>query len=197
MYDHLTCHNLDGRNEFWTGILPEDLHLSGDSFEELWRLHPQECHEIQIHGRLVKTPRWQQAYGADYHYTGRVNRALPVPPLIEPLHQWVKENIDDRPNGILVNWYDGKLGHYIGKHRDSTVNIIEGAPIVTVSFGEQRAFRLRPWKGGSYRDFTAMQGSIFVMPYATNLAWTHEVPHPKQYNGQRISITFRAFNVPA
>lgn len=23
-----------------------------------------------MHGRKVKTPRWQQAYGADYRYTG-------------------------------------------------------------------------------------------------------------------------------
>lgn len=195
MYDDLICHNLDDKYEFWTGILPEELHLSRDSFEKLWNLHPQERHEIQIHGRLVKTPRWQQAYGADYHYTGRVNRALPIPAILEPLHQWVKENIDPRINGILINWYDGKLSHYIGKHRDSVKNMVEESPIVTISFGEKRVFRLRPGKNVGYRDFTTRHGSIFVMPYATNRAWMHEVPHFKQCQGQRISITFRAFKV--
>ena len=29
-----------------------------------------------MHGRKVKTPRWQQAYGADYRYTG--NTAIDV-----------------------------------------------------------------------------------------------------------------------
>ena len=37
-----------------------------------------------------------------------------------------------------------RLDHYIGAHRDSTASMIEGVPIVTVSLGEERAFRLRP-----------------------------------------------------
>jgi alkylated DNA repair dioxygenase AlkB len=194
MYDQLTCHSLDGKHEFWTGLLPEELHLSAEASERLWMLHPQEYHEIKMHGRLVKTPRWQQAYGADYYYTGNVNKALPIPTLLEPLHQWVKENVDLRLNGILINWYDGKLGHYIGKHRDDMTDLVEGSPIVTISFGEERVFRLRPVKQGGYLDFPTRHGSIFVMSYATNQAWKHEVPRSKRYAGQRISITFRAFN---
>lgn len=194
MYDQLTCHNLDDKHEFWTGLLPAELHLSGEEFDRLWNLHPQEYHEIDMPGGPVKTPRWQQAYGADYYYTRRVNKALPIPALLEPLHRWVKENIDPRLNGLLLNWYDGKLGHYIGKHRDSRTNLVEGVPIATVSFGEERIFRLRPWKGKGYRDFMMSRGSIFVMPFVTNLTWMHEVPHSKRCTGQRISITFRAFN---
>ena len=38
-----------------------------------------------MHGRAVKPPRWQQAYGADYRYTGNTNRALPVPDELAPL----------------------------------------------------------------------------------------------------------------
>jgi len=32
------------------------------NFEELWNLHPPDFHELLMHGRLVKTPRWQQAH---------------------------------------------------------------------------------------------------------------------------------------
>src|SRR5690606_27068782 len=145
-------------------------------------LHPSEFHRIKIHGREVKTPRWQQAYGKDYEYTGRVNPALPfetltVPiPKVEALVSWCRERIDDRLNGLLRNWYDGSLGHYIGKHRDSRTRMVSGAPIVTISFGESRVFRLRPWKGSTRAvDFPARNGSVFVMPFDTNLAWTHEV----------------------
>ena len=56
------------------------------------------------------------------------------------------DTVDDRLNGLLLNWYDGRLGHYIGKHRDSRVNMIHGAPIVTISLGEERSFRLAPWR---------------------------------------------------
>jgi alkylated DNA repair dioxygenase AlkB len=182
---------------FWVGRLPETLIFKTAQFDELWQMHPQEYHEIKIHGRLVKTPRWQQAYGMDYHYTGRVNRALAVPPLLAPLLSWVRETIDERLNGLLLNWYDGSLGHYIGRHRDSTKNMIHGAPIVTISFGEERTFRIRPWPAsqlGEKIDHPATDGSVFVMAYETNLAFTHEVPASGKCKGRRISVTLRGFS---
>jgi alkylated DNA repair dioxygenase AlkB len=193
LYDGLEDHLLDATHWFSAGHLPDDLVLNEAQFEELWNLHPREYHTIKIHGRDVLTPRWQQAFGADYHYTGRVNRALPMLPLLAPLLAWAKATIDDELNGTLVNWYDGRLGHYIGAHRDSRKNMVVEAPIVTVSFGEGRVFRLRPWKGTGYRDFPANHGTVFVMAYDTNLAWTHEVPHAAKHRGRRISVTFRAF----
>ena len=175
------------------GMLPDEIRLDKNNVGKLWQLHPEDFHEIQIHGRLVKTPRWQQAFGADYHYTGRTNKALPVPGILKPIHAWCKSHIDDRLNGLLVNWYDGKLGHYIGKHRDSTKNMCVGAPIVTISFGEERTFRVRRWKATERHDYQAVDGSIFVMGYETNLAWTHEVPKSTKYKGRRVSVTLRAF----
>ena len=41
--------------------------LHPTQFDALWQMHPQVFHEIKMHGQLVKTPRWQQAYGVDYH----------------------------------------------------------------------------------------------------------------------------------
>jgi alkylated DNA repair dioxygenase AlkB len=92
-----------------------------------------------------------------------------------------------------LNWYDASQCHYLGRHRDSIKNLCVGAPIVTLSFGEARVFRLRPWRAAGKRDFQANHGTIFVMPFRTNLAWTHEVPHFKRYTGRRISVTARAF----
>ena len=189
-----TRHELDETYDFYSGMLPGELAFNDADFEELWNNHPEEFHEIQIHGRRVKTPRWQQAYGKDYHYTGRVNRALEVPPRLVPLLKWCQEAIDPRLNGILLNWYDGRLNHYMGAHRDSTINMCDGSSIVTLSLGEERIFRLRPWKGRGMRDFPAPHGTMFIMPYATNLAWTHEVPKAKRFQQRRISITLRAFH---
>jgi alkylated DNA repair dioxygenase AlkB len=191
------CHDLDDENTIHTGFLPSELLPDALQFETLWQLHPTEYHKIKMHGRLVPTPRWQQAYGRDYHYTGRVNQALPMPKELKPLVAWAKDQIDGRLNGILLNWYDGKLGHYIGRHRDSRVNMVTGAPIVTMSLGEERTFRLRSWpsgRGNQAVDFETRNGAVFVMPFETNLAWTHEVPASKKRIGRRISITLRAFD---
>jgi alkylated DNA repair dioxygenase AlkB len=189
----LTEHRLDDAHVLYAGDLPTELRPDAAAFERLWSLHPDTFHEITMVGRKVKTPRWQQAYGADYVYTGNVNRALPVPGELAPLHAWVRTQIDDRLNGLLLNWYDAEHAHYIGKHRDSVVNMVRGAPIVTVSFGAERVFRLRPWRGSEARDFVARDGTLFVMPFETNRGWTHEVPHSASSRGRRISITLRAF----
>lgn len=193
----LAKHYLDDTHVFLVGELPAEHRLDAARFEELWKLHPESFHEIKMHGKLVKTPRWQQAYGADYKYTGNVNKALPVPPMLESLHAWARREIDPRLNGLLLNWYDAERAQYIGKHRDSTVDMIDGAPIVTISFGQERAFRLRPWKQDGFRDFAARDGSVFVLPYDTNLMYTHEVPHSAASEGRRISITLRAFHTTA
>jgi len=170
--------------------------MTDAQFEEMWQLHPQAHAEIKIHGRKVPIPRWQQAYGSDYHFSGEVNRALPIPRLLAPLLVWGRETIDNRLNGLLLNWYDGSLGHYIGRHRDSIINMIPGAPIVTISFGEERTFRLRPWRAGKAAppiDFRVTTGSVFVMPYEMNRVFTHEVPSSKKWSGRRVSVTLRGF----
>jgi alkylated DNA repair dioxygenase AlkB len=187
------CHDLGNAHKLWTGSLPANLRFDSAAFETLWRMRPPEFHEILMHGRVVKTPRWQQAFGMDYYYTGRVNRALPVPPILNPLLAWARGHVDERLNSILVNWYDGSLGHYIGKHRDSIKAMLKGVPIITISLGEERLFRLRPYCGEGRRDFPARNGSVFVMPYETNLAWTHEVPRARKLSGRRISVTLRGF----
>lgn len=189
-------HELPGGEIIWVGRLPDALHLNPGQFENLWRMHPEEFPEIRMMGRLVKTPRWQQAYGVDYHFSGQVNKALPVPAMLEPIRNWARATIQSNLNGILLNWYDGSRGHYIGRHRDSTHNMSVNSPIVTISFGDERLFRLRPWPvrtGVEPIDLPARDGSVFVMPWRTNKTFTHEVPASTRQNGRRISVTIRSF----
>ncbi|WP_020568985.1 alpha-ketoglutarate-dependent dioxygenase AlkB [Neolewinella persica] len=161
--------------------------------ETLWELHPEEFHTLMMHGKEVKTPRWQQAYGYSYEYSGSRNNALPIPEILEPFLAWGQQNVDPRLNGLLLNWYDGTAGHYMGPHRDARKGLVPDSPIVTISRGEERIFRIRPWQGDGYRDTLLTDGSVLVMPWATNLSWTHEIPKMKKYLGRRISVTLRAF----
>jgi alkylated DNA repair dioxygenase AlkB len=192
-YAGFETHVLEGCHVFYVGRLPSEFCADAAAFQVLWDLHPCDYHLIKMHGRLVETPRWQQAYGADYHYTGRTNTALPIPPILEPLHNWARQAIDERLNGLLLNWYDGTLGHSIRPHKDSTKNMVCGAAIVTFSLGEQRVFRLTHPKQKLKRDLPAEAGTVFIMPYETNKAWKHSVPKRARYRGGRISITPRAF----
>jgi alkylated DNA repair dioxygenase AlkB len=194
-YPGFEAHLLDDGHSLLVGRLPDALSLGRNQFETLWRLHPADFPEIHLHGRLVKIPRWQRAYGADYHFSGQTSASLPVPPELEPFHSWARSVIDDRLNGLLLNWYDGDLGHYIGPHRDSTRNMIPGAPIVTISLGAERTFRLTRDRPDRKRvvDFQAEAGTVFIMPYETNRAWKHGVPKRARQQGRRISITLRAF----
>jgi alkylated DNA repair dioxygenase AlkB len=193
-YDGFDHHELEDGSSFFAGALPKHLRLEDGGFEGLWNLHPEKFHDIMIHGRLLPTPRWQQAFGRDYHYTGQTNRALPVPTELEPYLRWAQETVHEGLNGLLLNWYDGELGHYIGPHHDNTKGLVEGAPIVTISLGEERVFRLIHEKRGAKRDFSARDGTVFIMPYATNSAWKHSVPKLVRFKGRRISVTLRAFS---
>jgi alkylated DNA repair dioxygenase AlkB len=185
--------NLDDEHEMYVSLFFDEFNLSGAEFEAIWSLHPREFHILKIHGRSVLTPRWQQAFGKDYRYTGSKNNALPVPDLLKRFHVWCLENIDARLNGLLLNWYDGLDGHYIGAHRDDTRDLLDGSPIVTISLGEERIFRMRPWKQKGFKDLTFRGGEVVVIPWRTNLKWTHEVPYFKKYEGRRISVTLRAY----
>lgn len=207
MYNNLILRPFAPGMEIWTGRLPETLLPDAEGLRQLWALHPPDFHVILMHGRPVPTPRWQQAYGADYRYTGRVNRALPVPPPLAPFLAWAR-GLDPRFNGLLLNWYAGAEGHYIGPHRDSTSGMIPGCPILTLSLGAARIFRMRPLRRKAADpagadpgvasppacyDFPVDHGSALLIPFETNARCTHEVPHHRRLGGDRISITFRGF----
>lgn len=167
--------------------------LEGETFESLWNKHPEAYHKIGMHGKKVKTPRWQQAVGKSYSYSGSKNDALPLNSIDEKYLHWSQQNIDRRLNGLLINWYDGKRQHYMGKHRDATKGLIKGSPIVTISHGEDRVFRFRPFKGKGYKDFTVRNGDVLIIPWETNKNYTHEVPSFKRYRKRRISVTVRGY----
>lgn len=187
-------HDLGDGQAFFSGVLPPDLAWHVATFDVAWDLHPTVRHPIKIMGKEVLTPRWQQAYGASYQYTGSINNALPVPRILRPVLEWARQEIDDRLNGLLLNWYQGP-NDYIGPHHDSTRNLAVGAPIITVSFGEERIFRLTKGTGTAKTalDFPAANGTVFVLPFVTNNVWKHSVPKSTHYSGRRISVTLRAF----
>lgn len=173
------------------GTLPASIRANDGGFEHLWRLRPEQPHSQPRCGKETKTPRWQQAFGHDYSYSGAVNLARPIPDILTPYLGWARTNVDDRLNGLLVNWYDLALRHYIGRHWDSPDALVPDAPIVTISFGAERTFRFE--RRSRKVDLLLQNGSVLVIPFAVNLRWSHQVPRTGPVVGRRISITARAF----
>ncbi len=189
-----TAHDLGDGLHFLTGNLPDELRWDAATFEAAWALHPDTKPRIWMHGKEVQIPRWQQAYGLNYHFSGQTSTAVPLPPILEPLLAWARRAVHPTLNAVLLNWYEGP-GHYIGPHHDSTRNMVVGAPIVTMSFGEERVFRLSRGTGDAREtlDFRTPAGTVFVLPRDTNEVWKHAVPKSMRYTGRRISVTVRGF----
>ena len=65
----------------------------------------------------------------------------------------------------------------------------------TRCFGETRTFRLRRWKAKTgNHDIDVDDGSVLVLPHATNMIYTHQVPASAKRTRCRISVTVRAFS---
>ena len=106
----------------------------------------------------------------------------------------IEKQLDGRKSGEFARWLRESVGSLQITDNALLKGIGDlGAPIVTISFGATRIFRLRPWKGRGYTDFTVSDGTVFIMPYETNMDFTHEVPHHASSAGRRISVTVRAF----
>jgi alkylated DNA repair dioxygenase AlkB len=184
---------LDEDVVIYTSNIIDVFNLDYNGFTEIWNEHPEEFHKVKMYGKKIPTPRWQQAYGKNYSYTGSKNNALPIPDNLKKFLKWSCANIDNRLNGLLLNWYDGQKAHYIGAHRDDTKDLYLYSPIVTISLGQERIFRMRKYKKKGFKDITIRNGEVIVVPWNTNKEWTHEVPSFKKYNGKRVSITLRAY----
>jgi len=185
------------------GDLPEHLFVSTDApweFQQLWDLHPEEHHEIVIYGQPHQTPRWQQAYGRDYAFSGGMAKAAELPEEFEPYLEWANELGYGEFNQFLVNWYaDGN--HYIGSHADDEGPLRKNSPIVTITLcgeGDARTFRIRNKKTKEIvRDVETTNGLVMIMGGRFQQEFKHEIV---KVTGKRaesmapsISITLRQF----
>ncbi len=167
-------------------------------FDELWKLHPEEYGTVSYMGKVVKTPRWQQTYLKDYYFSGMIHKALPLPEKFQPFLDWANSLSDDVVyNQVLVNWYaNGE--HYIGPHSDNEKQIIPFSPVLSVSLGQERVFRIRQKSTNDIVVDIPMPNNTYVMMCGKiQERYLHEVPKVSGSKGssmgKRINITFRVF----
>lgn len=171
-------------------VIPDDLQYD---FEQLWDLHPEQYGQVRMMGKIVETPRWQQTYGHDYYYTGMLHHALPLPEPFKPFLDWANTLGYNEFNQVLINWYqDGQ--HYIGKHSDDESQLVPGSPILSISLGAVRKFRIRSKHDNSIiQDLDTLNRSYMVMCGRMQKDYTHEIVKTSKECGRRINITMRQF----
>lgn len=170
------------------------------NYIQLWELHPIEKGKVLIYGKILDTPRYMQSYGSAYTFSHVKHAALPIPSLLQPFLDWANQQFGNKNliyNTLFCNWYeDGS--HYIGKHSDDEKTHIVGSPIISISLGATRIFRIRDRHTHIIiKDIPVVDQSYIVMCGAMQKEFTHEIPKingkKAKLCGSRINITIRAF----
>ena len=173
-------------------LLPKEAALSSEDVQSLWSMRPARPHQIKFFGKLIDTPRLQQAYGKDYKFSGTVSRGLPIPQFLRPLMSYLNKRLGVHTNMLLVNWYrDGE--DYIGMHSDDEKQVKPGTPVITVSFGVTRDFVLKNKTTKERIVMPVENNSVLVMKPGCQQTHTHGVPKRKRVKDYRISVTLREF----
>ena len=191
---------------------------------EMRRLLPAEREKVRMFGRLIDMPRYSQNYGRSYQYSGVVHHAKSVPEVLKPVLTWINQDLvapeatgeEDGSSklydALLVNWYCDKT-QYIGEHADDEKELVLGAPIISVSLGQERVLRIRPPKPraehvieGSrkrkqpshrpMRDIPLKDGTYLVMGGRFQEHFTHQVPKGSVaagVMGLRVNLTARQY----
>jgi len=177
-----------------SGLLPPDIYAP---FEELWSLHPAERGKVIIMSKKVSTPRWQQSYINDYHFSGMSHLAQELPIMLIPLLQWANSLKLGTFNQVLINWYNNGAD-YIGPHSDDERQLVAGSPILSLSLGATRIFRIQPKPAtGQRRDIALTDRSYLVMKSPMQSLYKHSIVKVGGDRGlqigRRINVTFRQF----
>lgn len=141
-------------------------------------------------------------------------------PTVDTVRKAAEEAAGHALNHVLIQLYRGGTD-FISEHSDKTLDIAKGSSIVNVSFGAQRTMRLRSKRGAtSHLAAPSKHGaatspltrtthriplphnSMITMSLETNAEYLHGInadkrpavefsAAEKEYDGQRISLTFR------
>jgi alkylated DNA repair dioxygenase AlkB len=119
-----------------------------------------------------------------------ITRSWESSPLIKYIRDEIITKLGIRPNFVLVNLYrDGE--DYIGYHSDSENNLDQCYPILGVTFGAVRPFRLRDKTTQETYEVLLENGSCVGMFPLCQSKYKHSVPKSKKVKTGRISLPFR------
>ncbi len=169
------------------------------NYNDLWNTHPDRYNYINIYGKSIRLPRYTMNCLKDYYFSGKMFKANILPDIMNNIVSKLQSLViyDNKTllNGCLLNWYQNGE-HYIGPHSDSEVNLIKESPILTLSLGASRTFRLtakKKFNNNFSKDIIINNEDLLIMMGKTQETHTHMIPKTKKCLNSRLSITMRCF----
>ena len=153
--------------------------------------------DIQMYGKLVKTPRLTAWYGdrdKEYIYSG--TKHFPIPWTNELLE--IKEKIEPvagvKFNSVLLNYYRD-ANDSVAWHSDDESELGVNPIIASVSFGQVRRFDIRH-KQDKHRKYSIYleNGSLLIMKGDLQHNWVHQIPKSTKSLKARVNLTFRVIH---
>ena len=139
----------------WTGCGALLLEHNCEYLEDLVQLCIQQItpHLIvrpvtTMYGRPVEMPRSHALVGGSYSFSGHKLCGIELAGPLKELLETVNGDFTREFNRIYVIRYQG--GHeYVAKHQDNEADIDQAHPILGLSYGQERLFRVRKFEPGA------------------------------------------------
>ena len=153
------------------------------------------CNELEFTaegGHRVSTQ------GAPYHYwrhalNDKSSKSTPMHAIIIALINHIKQAFPNcpLPNSCLVNMFDGPDA-YLSEHEDNEKCLDPSSNIYTFSLGDlMKILFSSSIDSDVEHEFTATNGSLYVMSVASQALWRHRIEKCDAFTGRRFSITLR------
>ncbi len=149
--------------------------------------------DIIIAGKPVRVPRLMCWYGepeAVYRYSGVSHTPLPFTQSLTLIRQQIQNYCSHHFNSVLANLYrDGadSMGWHADKEKELGVN----PAIASLSFGDQRLFKIRHNKTKETLNLELQHGDLLLMSGPLQHHWHHCLPKTRKPKQARINLTFR------
>tara|TARA_Y100001949_G_scaffold113268_1_gene96124 strand:- start:67003 stop:67608 length:606 start_codon:yes stop_codon:yes gene_type:complete len=171
-----------------------DADLADGWLSEISAKTPWSQPQIKLYGRSIAVPRLVAWYGdadAHYRYSGFTHEPLAWTPLLADIRQRVQQQVGQRLNGVLLNYYrDGQDA--MGWHSDDERELGQQPLVVSLNLGATRRFDFRR-KGASRIEYSISleHGSLLVMSGLTQHYWQHQIARTRKVRAPRLNLTFR------
>ena len=153
---------------------------------------------FKIYGRDVNLPRltaWYGEAGADYSYSGILNRAQPWPGMLSAVRDQIQTLTGQKFNAVLCNRYKDGSQHQ-GYHADDEPELGKTPVIASVSLGATRRFLVRAKKGKDRFAVDLEHGSLLLMLPPLQSHFVHALAKTKKNVGLRVNLTYRLIMIP-
>ena len=170
------------------------------AYEESYRianLLEQEVYwrqdHISMYGKRLPVPRLQAWFGLNqqqYSYSNTQLTPDALTPTLKLLLAQISEHCKVTFNSVLANYYRDE-NDSVSWHSDDEPELGTNPTIASLSFGQERKFKLKHKVTGEKYEIALQSGDLLVMSGEMQHFWQHAILKEATKRQARINLTFR------